>query len=228
MNKPAKRIGFRKPQNKIEWAMWIGVGITLLAFIFNLFFLKKPKQPAPTVMTPVYIIHFLKSIGLAFIGTAMLTAGVARLKKDPQKTRAYLMIIGAVLLFSAMIGRPAISSNRLSIIQADNSSYRERLIENLTQTLSNRSGRLSSADKAHLRKIIAQEKYFLDGSLTEYVDEKGITVKYQPTNDDARKRKAFLILPQRTRILRTETAFWIIVFIVTLGGSFVYYRKPPE
>jgi len=222
MNSWAKRLGFRRPQDKLEWMLWIGVGFTLIAIIYSLFYIKKPIVLSPQTLAPVYIAHFLKNIGLGIIAVAGLVGGLHRLKFDEKKTMGYVATSCCILLFLFMIGRPAFSSYMMSNIQTDDSNFSKHLIEQETQTLTKRD--LSAEDKAYFGKSIAREKYLQDGSFYEYTDEHGVTKQYQPTVDDIQYRESFLTIPQSIRILRIEMVFWIIVFISTITGSIIFNR----
>ncbi len=225
MNKWQK-LGFRKPQNKIEWTLWIGAGFILLAIIWSLLFVKKPAEFTPQIFTALYITHFLKDIGLGIIATAILLGGFIRLKKDEKKTRGYIGTIGGIFLFLFMIGKPAISTTMLSTLHADTYKFSNLLIEKQTEKATN--PHLPEVDKAYFRKAVAQEKYFQDGSLAEYQDENGHSTKYQPTAEDVRKGEQFLIMSRTIRILRIEMIFWILAFVATFTGAIIYNKKEPK
>lgn len=225
MNKWQK-LGFRKPQDKIEWTIWIGTGFILLAFICSLLFVKKPVSYTPQTLPALYITSFLKDIGFGIIASVILVGGLIRLRKDEKKTRAYMGTIGGVLLFLFMIGKPAITSTMLSNIQSDTFKAGNILIEKLSEKLN--SNDFSSAEKERFRKSIAKENYFQDGSLAKYVDENGTTMEYSPTPEDIQNREMGLIMARTIRILRAEVLFWTIVIVAVLTGTINYVKRKQQ
>jgi len=223
MNSWAKRLGFRKPQNRIELAIWIGAGFILSAIIGSLLFVKKPQEYPPQSLIALYTVNILRDIGLGVIATSILVSGFHRLKFDDKKGKGYFVTITGVLLFILMIGRPTITSVLLSNIQSDSYKFSKLTIEKRTQTLANRD--LSPIDKAEFRKAIAEEGYFHDGIITDYKDERGNKIIFQPTVEDLRRRESYLLMPRTIMILRIEMAIWIVVFIATIITSIIYYRK---
>jgi len=203
--------------------MWAGTGCILLAIICSLLFVKKPLGFPPQTLTALYITHILKDIGFGIIASAILMSGFNRLKYNEKKTTGYLATIVGVLLFVLMIGSPAILSNMLSTIQTNTSNISKLLIDKQSRALTRSD--LSLADKAHIKKALAQEEYFQDGAVVEYADEKGNTVRYQPTANDLQMRETHLFSLRMIMILRIEMIFWIIVFIATLTGSIIFYKK---
>ncbi len=75
-----QKLGFRKPQNKIEWTMWIGAGCILLAIILSLLFVKRPLTYPPKSFTVLYSIDLLRDIGFGIIASITLISGLIHLK----------------------------------------------------------------------------------------------------------------------------------------------------
>jgi hypothetical protein len=215
-------VGFRKPQDKIEWTILIGTGFILLAIICSLLFVKKPVSYPPQTLPALYITGFLKDIGFGIIASAILVGGLIRLRKGEKKARGYMGTIGGILLFLFMIGKPAITSTMLSNIQSDTFKVGNRF-EKLSEKL-NRND-FSSAGKARFRKSIAKKKYFQDGSLAEYVAENGTTMKYSPTPEDIQDREMGFTMARMIMILRAEMLFWAIVFVAVLTGYINYVKR---
>lgn len=222
MNKWQK-LGFRKPQNNIEWTMWIGTGFILLAIIISVLFVRKPVAYSPQTFTALYITNFLRDIGFGIIASTILISGLVLLKKDKKKARGYMGIIGGMILLLLVIGRPAITSIMFSNMQADTFKTGNQLIEKLSEKLNKKD--YSPIDKARFRKSIAKEKYFQDGSLMEYMDENGIIMKYMPTSEDIQNREMMLATAQMIKILRAEMLLWIIVTVAVLTGSIIYVKR---
>ena len=218
-----QKLGFRKPQNKIEWTMWIGAGFILLAIILSLLFVKRPLTYPSKSFAVLYSIDLLRDIGFGIIASITFISGILHLKLDGKRARGYLGIIGGVILLSLMIGRPAVTSTLFSTMQADTIKNGVQLIEKLSERLSKKD--YSPIEKARFRMLIAREKYFRDGSLADYLDENGTTKKYSPTPEDIQNREMSLTMARMIRILRIETIFWTIVFIAVLIGSFNYIKR---
>jgi len=218
-----QKLGFRKPQNKIEWTMWVGAGFILLAIIISLLFVRKPVAFSPQTFTALYITNFLRDIGFGIIASTILIGGLIRLKKDEKKARGYMGIIGGMILLLLMIGRPALTSTMFSNMQADTLKIGNQLIEKLSDKLNKKD--YSPIDKARFRRSIAKEKYFQNGSLMEYMDETGITVRYVPTSEDIQNREMSLATAQMIKIFRAEMLLWIIVTVAVLTGSIMYVKR---
>ena len=206
--------------------MWIGAGFILLAIIISLLFVIKPVAYFPETFTALYITTFLRDFGFGIIASAILIGSLIRLKKDEKKIRGYLGIIVGIFWFLFLIGRPAITSTIFSNMQADTFKIGNQLIEKLSEKLNKED--YSPLDKARFRKSIAKEKYFQEGSLTEYMDENGIALKYNPTQEDIQNRKMSLTLARTIRILRAEVLFWIIVFVAVLAGTINYVKRKQQ
>ncbi len=140
--------------------------------------------------------------------------------------RGYLGVIGGVILLSLMIGRPAVTSTIFSSMQADTLKTGNQLIEKLAEKLNKKD--YSPLDKARFRKSIAKEKFFQDGSLADYQDENGTTIKYSPTPEDIQNREMSLTMVRMIRIFRVETIFWTIVCIAVLVGSINYIKRKQQ
>jgi hypothetical protein len=222
MNKWQK-LGFRKPQDKLEWTMWIGAGFIFLAIILSLIFVKKPLTYPPKSFAILYSIDLLRDIGFGIIASATLISGLIHLKIDGKRVRGYFGVIGGIILLSLMIGRPVVTLTIFSSMQSDTTKNGNQLIEKLSERLNKKD--YSLVEKARFRTFIAKEKYLKDGSLTDYLDENGNTRKYSPTREDIQSREMRLTMAQTIRILRVETIFWSIVFVTVLVGSINYIKR---
>jgi len=221
-----QKLGFRKPQNKIEWTMWIGAGFILVAIILSLLFVKKPLTYPPKSFAVLYSIGLVRDIGFGIIASTTLISGLIYLKLDGKRVRGYLGVIGGVILLSLLIGRPAVMSTMFSSMQADMLKTGNQLIEKLSEKLNKKD--YSALDKARFRKSIVKEKYFQDGSLADYQDENGTTIKYSPTPEDIQHREMSFSMARMIRILRVEAIFWTIVSIAVLIGSINYIKRKQQ
>jgi len=206
--------------------MWIGAGFVLLAIIISLLFVRKPVAYSPQTFTVLYIADLLRDIGFGIIASAILIDGLIDLKIEKRKARGYFGIIGGMILLLLMIGRPALTSTLFSNMQVDTLRTDGQLIEKLSEKLNKKD--YSPHDKARFRKLIANEKYFQDGSLADYLDENGTTIKYSPTPEDIQSREMRLTMALTIRILRVEMIFWTIVFVAVLVGSISYTRRKQQ
>jgi hypothetical protein len=152
-----------------------------------------------------------------------LISGFIHLEIDGKRVRGYLGVTGGIILLSLLIGRPAVTLTIFSSMQADTIKNRDQLIEKFSERLNKKD--YSPVDKARFRTFIAREKYFQNGSLTNYLDENGNTRKYSPTPEDIQNREMRLTMAQTIRILRVETIFWSIVFVTVLIGSINYIKR---
>ena len=221
-----KDLGFRKPQNRIEWTLWIGTGFILLAIIISLLFVKKPLAYSLQTFTPLYITNILRDLGFGIIASALLIGSLIRLKKNEKKIRVYMGVIVGIFWFLFLIGRPAITMTIFSNMQAETLRNGNQLIEKLSNKLNKPD--YSQVEKARFRKSIAQERYFQDGSLVEFINEDGIMTKYVPTSDDIQNRDMSLAAQRMITILRAEMLFWIIVSIAVFTGSIIYFKKAQD
>ena len=203
--------------------MWIGAGFILLAIILSLLFVKRPLTYPPKSFAVLYSIDLLRDIGFSIIASITLISGLIHLKLDGKRVRGYLGVIGGVILLSLMIGRPAVTSTIFSSMQADTLKTGNQLIEKLSEKLNKKD--YPPLDKARFRKSIAKEKYFQDGSLADYQDENGTTIKYSPTPEDIQNREMSLTMARMIRILRVEMIFWTIVSIAVLVGAINYIKR---
>lgn len=206
--------------------MWIGAGFILVAIILSLLFVKKPLTYPPKSFAVLYSIGLLRDIGFGIIASITLISGLIYLKLDGKRVRGYLGVIGSVILLSLMIGRPAVMSTMFSSMQADSLKSGNQLIEKLSEKLNKKD--YSALDKARFRKSIVKEIYFQDGSIADYQDENGTTIKYSPTPEDIQQRELSLSLARMIRILRVEAIFWAIVSIAILIGSLNYIKRKQQ
>jgi hypothetical protein len=222
MNTWAERLRFRRPNNKIEWAIWVGSGFILLAIINTLLFVKKPIEVPPHTLTAIHTTSILKDLGFGIIASALLIDGLHRLKTNKKKMSGYFVTIVGITWFLYLIGSPLIGSVMLENIQRDVIKSSNLLINQETQLLKKID--LSVADKSRFTKIIAEERFFKDGVLAEYTDKEGNTLTYQPTAEDVQNRDQFLFSQRLIRILRYEMFFWIIALIITVTSYVLYCR----
>lgn len=223
MNNWADKLGFKRPNNKIEWAMWIGTSFILLAIIYSLLFVKKPIELPLHALTGIGIVSVLKDIGFGIIASALLIDGFLRIKNDKKKTKGYFSTIVSIGWFIYLIGSPAIVSVMLSNIQTDVIKSSNLLIDKETHLLVKKD--LSNTDKSRLTKKIAEERFFKDGFIAEYIDEKGSTLKYQPTAENVQNREQFLFSQRLISILRYEMVFWIIALAINVASYVLYCGK---
>lgn len=219
MNNLAEKLGFRRPNSKIEWAIWVGAGFIILAIINSLLFVKKPIQ-LPLHLTAINTTSVLKDIGNGIIASAILIGGLHQVKSDKKKLKGYFLTIAGITMFLYLIGSSAISSVMLANIQTDVINSSNLLIENEKQNLKNKD--LSIADKSRFTKIIAEQMFFKDGIISEYTDAKGSTLKYQPTSEDVQNREQFIFSRRLVSILRYEMDFWIIVLAINVASYVLY------
>ena len=131
-----------------------------------------------------------------------------------------------MILLLLMIGRPALTSTMFANMQADTLKIGNQLIEKLSEKLNKKD--YSPLDKARFRKSIAKEKYFQDGSLADYLDENGTTMKYSPTPEEIQNREMSLTMAQTIRVMKVEMIFWTTVFIAVLVGSLNYIKRKQQ
>ncbi|MDD2319350.1 MAG: hypothetical protein PHO83_04785 [Geobacteraceae bacterium] len=216
------RLGFRKPKNKVEWAIWVGTGFILLAIINSLLFVNKSIKLPSQAFTAITTTSILKDLGFGIIGSALLFDGFNRLKINKKKMTSYFVIIVGIAWFAYLIGGPAISSVMLTNMQTDLVKLSNTLIDKETNNLKKKE--LSVADKSRLTKIIAKERFFKDGFIAEYSDVKGNMLSYQPTNVDIQERKQFLFTQRLISILRYQMVFWIFVLLINVTSYVLYSR----
>lgn len=222
MKRWSKKLGFRRPNDKVEWAIWVGAGFILLAIINSLLFVKKPIQLSLNAFTAISTTSVLKDIGNGIIASAILIGGLNQIKSDKKKLKGYFLTIGGIMMFLYLIGTSAASSVMLANIQSEVIKSSNILINKEIQNLKKKD--LSVADKSRFTKIIAQEKYFRDGFKTEYTDRQGNTLMYQPTVEDVQNRDQFLIGHQLISVLRYEMVFWIIVLVINITSFILLSR----
>jgi hypothetical protein len=225
MNKWQK-LGFRKPQNKIEWTMWIGAGFILLAVIISQLFVRKPVSYSPQTFSVLHITNLLRDIGFGITASTILISGFIHLKIERKKARGYFGIIVGTILLMLMIGRPAFFSTMFSTMQAETIKNGNQLVEKLSDKLN--KANYSPVENAHFRKSIAKEKYFQDGSLVDYLDVNGTTMKYSPTPEDIQNREMRITMARSIEIMRLEMIFWAIVFVAVLIGSINYIKRKQQ
>ncbi len=217
------RLGFRKPKNKVEWAIWVGTGFILLAIINSLLFVKKSIEFPPQAFTAITTISILKDLGFGIIGSAFLFDGLNRVKNNKKKITGFFLIIVGIAWFAYLIGGPAITSVMLTNMQTNLIKLSNTLTDKETTNLKKKE--LSVADKSRLTKIIAKERFFKDGFIAEYTDEKGNKLSYQPTTVDIQERKQILFTQRLISILRYEMVFWISVLLINIASYVLYSRK---
>lgn len=219
MNKWAERLKFRRPNNKVEWALWVGTGFILLAIINSLLFVKKPIGFPPQTLTSINTTSVLKDLGFGIIASAFLIDGFNRIKNNKKKITGYFVTIVGIAWFVYLIGGYAIASVMLANIHRDVIKSSNLLIGKEMRLLEKKD--LSVADKSRFTRIIAEEKFFKDGFITDYTDEKGNTLTYQPTAEDVQNREQFLFTQRLISFLRYEMFFWIIILIITVTSYVV-------
>jgi hypothetical protein len=225
MNKWGIKLGFRRPNNKVEWAIWVGAGFILLAIINSLLFVQKPTEFPPHTFTAISVTSVLKELGFGIIASALLIGGLQRIKNN-EKIKGYVVTLGSILMFLNLIAQPAILSVMLSNIQTDINKMSNTLIDK--ETINLKKKEISVADKSRFTKVIAKERYFKDGYISEYTDEKGETSRYQPTAEDIQGRKQFIFTQRLISIMRYEMVFWIIVFFINVTSYVLYCRRKSQ
>ena len=206
-------------------AIWVGTGFILLAIINSLLFVKKPIKLPPQAFTAISTTSILKDLGFGIIASALLFGGLQRIKNN-EKIKGYVVTIGSILMFLGLIAQPAILSVMLSNMQTDVNKLSNNLIDK--ETINLKKKEISDAEKSRFTKVIAKERFFKDGFIAEYTDEKGETSRYQPTVEDIQERKQLLFTQRLITILRCEMFFWIIVLVINLTSYVLYCRRKTQ
>ncbi|MDD2321549.1 MAG: hypothetical protein PHO83_16010 [Geobacteraceae bacterium] len=220
------RLWFRWPNNKVEWAIWVGTGFILLAIINSLLFVKKPIGLPSQAFTAISTTSILKDLGFGIIGSAFLFDGLDLIKLNKKKMTSYFVTTVGIAWFLYLIVGPAITSVMLTNMQGDLFKLSNSLIDKETNNLKKKV--LSVADRSRLTEIIAKERFFKDGFIAEYTDKKGNTLSYQPTAADIQERKQFLFTQRLISILRYEMVFWIIVLVINVTGYVLYCKRKTQ
>jgi hypothetical protein len=217
---PEEKLQLKKPQNKYECSLWVGVILIITAKIAKYILVLKKTQ----ISEAQYIVPVIGLIGETLLLMIIMRAGVHLFKTNTNAKRGRFLIIVANILFLILIGSSTMGIYTMSYMTGLGTQMSREIDEEMSTTLALPDWAPESHEQ--LNKSYAQIKYIQDGVIMDFVTAKGVKEVYKPTDEDIRLRKSRVAMFQAIRYQKIILAYWCVLFIVT-SAALVLKKKAP-
>ena len=205
---PEEKFNFRKPR-EYEWSIWIAVGLVLIAQIAK-YIIAFSKQQFPGARVSVF---FISLTGWSLLAIVLLLAGIQLVRSGNKSKKGRIIVIAAILLFSAKIANSVVYSYTMSSTVAVGTQMSKEAEVNIPEAMSLPA--MSATSRETLGRSLAQIKYIQEGIIMVYVDASGESVVFRPTAEDLTLRDERVALIRAVQYQKMLIVYWSVLFIAT-------------